>query len=337
MAKIIQLGLLLALLSMASQLQAQSGVLSQDAEACLMAHPDDPVCLQRYAQQNQVDHNRYTLGYQYGYDTNYLRATSAQSLVLTLPTVDLLLPLSSLQQPVSQDYHRLSLGVTHQHLSGSVPWQVQANVQVDQLNTQAQGKQAAQLQFVHPWQGAQLVYTLKHYDMIQLGSYRIANAALFYPIGVASYLGADIETSRTPQQQTDGNYVGLNWLYSLSNTTHLLFKAGQDNAQYERAGDAQYRWQLGLNHQQPIAKGLLNLAIAYQLKQDSKGYSPLLNHNAIREQAYYHCALEYAHPLNDHLQLALALEHWQQDSNLALFNANGQQLSLALRWQKLQL
>jgi hypothetical protein len=302
-----------------------------------MATPEDGVCLQNYAQQNLLNNNRYTLGYQYGYDTNYLRSTSAQTLVLTLPSIDLPLPLSSAQQPIAQTYHRLSLGVTHQHLSSQTPWQFQANLQLDQLSTEQTGKQEVQLQLTHPWHSAQLVYTLKHYDMMQQGSYQIGNVALFYPVNSSVYVGADIETSHTPNQQTDGNYIGLNWLYGVSEYTHFLLKVGQDNAQYERAGDAQYRWQLGVHHQQPLAKGLVNLNAAYQYRQDSAGYSPLLSHDATRLQTYYHYYVEYAYPLNEHTQLALAVEQWQQDSNLALFNAQGQQVSLALRWQKLRL
>ena len=109
---------------------------------------------------------------------------------------------------------------------------------------------------------------------------------------------------------------------------------GSEQVPAERPGGNNQNTMLTLRYDQPLGSRQ-NLQASWQIANtgDQYGYSPLLQNNAVRSVQRQTIALSLRQTLTTEWEARLSYEHFQQQSNLPLFEQQGQLLTLSLAYQ----
>lgn len=114
--------------------------------------------------------------------------------------------------------------------------------------------------------------------------------------------------------------------------TSLTLRYGEDQPEAAaRPGGRQQRLDTRLGYARPWRQGRLESEFSLTLLRDSEGYSPLLEHHAIRQQQRAYARIEYSRPVNSDWEAVVTGELSYQRSNLALFEQRGTVLWFGLR------
>lgn len=95
-----------------------------------------------------------------------------------------------------------------------------------------------------------------------------------------------------------------------------------DYSKHRLGGDS-WRFDSRIEKQWALPHGYVLTDIGYSFQRDSRPYSPLLAHGAVR---YWHrtsVKIEYIYPITKFMAVTLSAERYDQHSNLSLFTATG--------------
>lgn len=160
-------------------------------------------------------------------------------------------------------------------------------------------------------------------------------------LGCRARGGVEIEARRYATQPTLD--AGVTWLSVAAQCSEdaaaerapqwlAVARLGSDRSLNDRPGGRQTRLELLLANQRPLRHDLrleASLHLAYQ--NDTDGYSPLIENNVARQLLRAHGKLVLAHSFTSTLEGLAVAEITRQQSNLPLFELNGQMLGLGLR------
>lgn len=168
-------------------------------------------------------------------------------------------------------------------------------------------------------------------------------------------LGAELDDRHFPQTpELDGLYRGLvaSFICPGKKVTAgngsgptlftMQFRAGADKPQHAaRPGGDEHRYELRAQWERPVASpwkgvlgpGRLGLQGAVTRQNDTSGYSPLLENNAVRHLTRYALQGEVSFALGGGLFAVTTAEASVQRSNLPAFTGRQRSLYFGLRWE----
>lgn len=280
-----------------------------------------------------------------GYDSNLSGAPARDRLTLTLPDGDVLLTLN--------DKAREKAGAA-QMLEGITQWQhplsrgARLLLRAEWRLRDAAG-QAADYQQLDLSSGAVFpVFSAGNLHLTAAtGNFRYAqqNLSQTKRLGVARdwlglaclpRLGLEFELRDYPTSPLlDSRFLGASSSLQCplgGAHTSLTLRYGEDHPeQSSRPGGSQRRLDTRLGYARPWRSGRLESEFAVTWLRDSQGYSPLLEHNAQREQMRAYARIEYSRPISTDWEALVTGELAYQRSNLALFEQRGTVVWFGLR------
>ena len=102
-----------------------------------------------------------------------------------------------------------------------------------------------------------------------------------------------------------------------------------------RLGGDRQGWQLNLNWQLALSRGVLRAQLNYTKLEDRQGYSPLLANGAERRLGRSYVLLQYREPLpllGSNASLLFNIYHQRQQSNIELFRSKDSTAEIGLSW-----
>lgn len=180
--------------------------------------------------------------------------------------------------------------------------------------------------------------------------YRLGGQALFNGVRLAAQRSqpwhtchwsgaAELETRRQQLVPNLGGTLlsfsaGLGCRMSGDANLSATLKSGFEQARFDRAGGNNRSAELTLLYDQPLSESQ-SLQASWQLSHtgDLAGYSPLMQDNAARHLHRQALALSLRQALSRQWDARLSYEYFAQDSNLPLFQQQGQLIMLGLAYQ----
>lgn len=128
--------------------------------------------------------------------------------------------------------------------------------------------------------------------------------------------------------------AGLGCSLSGGANLNATLKTGFEQARLDRPGGNNRSTDLTLIYDQPLSASQ-SLQASWQLSNtgDTQGYSPLMQDNAVRQIRRQALALGLRQAIGREWEAHLSYEHFQQYSNLPLFQQQGQLVMLGLAYQ----
>lgn len=283
-----------------------------------------------------------------GHDSNLNSAPSREQLTLTLPEGDALLALGEAYRPRAGQALVLDLRwmAYHKHPSGT-----ETRLHVDfrrRSATQASYQQLeGSVSWIHPFTNLGLIHANLTSTGMRYEGFHVLNAHRLQ-------IGREVQGLPTTECRTrfaveaearhypvsaslDGHYKGLYIQLGCQMTTRFVgtqLRWGQDKAKDPvRPGGTQWRREWRFFALMPLGGGRLDIESSFSNLKDTTGYSPLLEHNAIRRQTRQVFKIEYSRAMSPSVEGFVSAERTQQNSNLALFDNKGVTVWTGLRMQ----
>ncbi len=114
---------------------------------------------------------------------------------------------------------------------------------------------------------------------------------------------------------------------------NLSFTHTLNHELQQRAGGNRQHWALQAQWQQPLSDGQFSSLLKLERSKDNKGYSDLLQNNAVRVVDQVSAVFDYSQAINENWAANATLSYNQYNSNLALFSMNGHKLEFGLRYR----
>lgn len=283
-----------------------------------------------------------------GHDSNLNSAPSRERLTLTLPDGDALLALGEAYRPRAGRALVMDLRwmAYHKHPSGT-----ETRIHVDFRRRNAALASYQQLEgsisWMHPFEILGPVHASVTSTGMRYEGFHVLNAHRLQ-IG-REWLGQPFPECRTRiaweaearhypvSTSLDGRYKGVYAQLGCQMAGRYVgsqIRWGQDAAQdAARPGGTQSRREWRLFALMPLGGGRLDVESSLSHLRDTTGYSPLLEHNAIRKQTRQLLKLEYSHAISASMEVFASAEKSKQNSNLALFGNKGVTVWTGLRMQ----
>ena len=273
-----------------------------------------------------------------GYDNNLNGAPDPSQITLTLSGEPVILTLNPEYQPISGPYLNLRAGgqfrqlaADHQHnvsaeMRGRVSEDTNSDlVQVESRYTYLRPKRD------HAWQvgaamshlffGGNALYSalegnVRYQHIVSPTCNRIYGLATQYQNyndqsslnSIESKLGAGLDCST----ELAGSPSTFGFELSLLNNT--AFNSG-------RPGGDRNGWQVNLQWQYPILKGVLNSQINHTELRDTAGYSTLLDNGSERWLKRSYVLMQYRQSIYESMAFVVNAYHQHQSSNIELFDS----------------
>lgn len=283
-----------------------------------------------------------------GHDSNLNSAPSREQLTLTLPDGDALLALGEAYRPRAGRALVLDLRWMAHH---KLPSGTETRVHVDFRRRNAAQASYQQLEgsvtWLHPFENLGLLHATLTSTGMRYEGFHVLNAHRLQigrewsgqPLSdCRTRLAAETETRRYPVSASlNGRYTGVYAQLGCQMAGQYVgsqIRWGQDTAQDPaRPGGTQWRREWRLFALIPMGGGRLDVESSFSHLRDTTGYSPLLEHNAVRQQTRQLLKLEYSHAVTPSIEVFASAEKTQQKSNLALFSNKGITVWTGLRMQ----
>lgn len=281
-----------------------------------------------------------------GYDSNLNRATRLDTLSLTLPTGDLVLPLDAASRARAGAGHLLDLEGywTRAGQSGKV---VRAAAELHHREAAGADLDYTQVDLSVTLDGVASLAAYPigfaaaagnlHYGGEEIYRYLRGGVQLARPAGACrNLLGADLEVRRYVQDD-DAGYRALvaksSWVCGRERPLVMQTTLGREIGEENRAGGS--AWLLGARLAQvhPLGPGQLEAEFRYAGRRDDDPYSSLLHNGAALRAHAFSFRLEYRYPLGRHWHALADVEAMRQVSNIDLFTLDNVAGHLGVRWR----
>lgn len=282
-----------------------------------------------------------------GYDNNLNGAPDPGQITLTLSGEPVILTLNPEYRPISGPYLNLRFAGNYQQLASD--HQHNALVEMRGRVSEDTGSDLLQLQsryaYVRPYRDHswQLNAAMGHLFFGGKALYTATDVGARYQKPV-SY-GCQAHTELASQHQLYHGQSNLNSLESkLSAGVECPLQLGDKNGlvgielsllnntalNANRPGGDRNGWQMNLDWQFPLLRGLLTAQLNHTQLQDRDGYSELLANGADRWLRRSYLLLQYRQPLHQDMALLVNLYQQHQSSNIKLFESTDRTLEIGI-------
>lgn len=273
-----------------------------------------------------------------GYDNNLNGAPDPGQITLTLSGEPVLLTLNPEYRPVSGPFLNMRLAGRYRQLASDH----QHNALVEMRGRVSEDNESDLLQLESRY--AFLRPRRHHTWQINAGMSHLLFGGS--PLYTASEAGAHYEVATDTACTPHYDLVVQHQLYHNQSTLNALESKGgvglecglsmgerqaQIGAEFSalhnraindgRPGGNRHGWQLRLDWQFPVLRGVFSSQLNHTELLDQSGYSPLLANDADRQLSRSYLLLQYSQPLRTDMALMVNLYHQRQRSNIELFRS----------------